>query len=127
MAARRPQGARRALVVALVALLPARGVSDVPQRPSEVSGRQLCLELPDCSDADAVNLRSLDDANAGLEVGYDGRGLVGWNGRAADLTPEALALACPARTRSRIISRWNSANTPAICSNARPPETLGTI
>ena len=53
----RPQGARRALVVALVALLPARGVSDVPQRPSEVSGRQLCLELPDCSDADAVNLR----------------------------------------------------------------------
>jgi hypothetical protein len=55
-AARRPQGGRHALVVALVALS-AHGVSDVPQRPSEVSGRQLCLELLDGPNADAVNLR----------------------------------------------------------------------
>ena len=43
---------------------------------------QLGLKLLDSPDADAVKLRELDDANAGLEVGDDGRSLVGWNGRA---------------------------------------------
>ena len=31
-----------------------------------------------------VKFRQFVDANAGLEIGDDGRGLVGWNGRAAE-------------------------------------------
>src|ERR1700722_20866778 len=52
--------------------------------PCSALSRESPLELLDCPDADAVKLRELDDANAGLEIGDDGRGLVGWNGRAAE-------------------------------------------
>jgi hypothetical protein len=89
--------------------------------PCSALSRESPLELLDGPDADAVKLRELDDANAGLEIGDDGRGLVGWNVGRPNRTPQARARACPARTRSRIISRSNSANTPAICSSAFPP------
>ena len=59
--------------------------SPTAHRPRLVALRgQLGLKLLDGPDADAVKLRELDDANAGLEIGDDGRGLVGWNGRAAE-------------------------------------------
>ena len=60
-------------------------VDKPPHRPRLVALRgQLRLKLLDGSDADAVKLRELDDANAGLEVGDDGRSLGGRNGRAAE-------------------------------------------
>jgi hypothetical protein len=52
--------------------------------PCSALSRESPLKLLDGSDADAVKLRELDDANAGLEIGDDGRDLVGWNGRAAE-------------------------------------------
>jgi hypothetical protein len=74
-------------------------VDKTPHRPRLVALRgQLGLKLLDGSDADAVKLRELDDANAGLEIGDDGRGLVGWNGRAAE--PHAAGARKPGRSTS---------------------------
>ena len=55
--------------------------------PCSALSRESPLELLDGPDADAVKLRELDDANAGLEIGDDGRGLVGWNGGATEANP----------------------------------------
>jgi hypothetical protein len=66
--------------------------------PCSALSRESPLKLLDGSDTDAVKLRELDDANAGLEIGDDGRGLVGWNGRAAE--PHAAGARKPGRSTS---------------------------
>jgi hypothetical protein len=96
--------------------------------PCSALSRESPLELLDGSDADAVKLRELDDANAGLEIGDDGRGLVGWNGRAAEPhaagTGASLAVATSASdrpTRSTLHAATTSNFRRALCARVSPP------
>ena len=56
---------------------------------------QLRLELLDRPNADAMELRKLDDAYALPEIGDNGGSLVGWNGRAAEPNPGSTGTSLP--------------------------------
>jgi hypothetical protein len=84
-------------------------------RPAESSSAKPAVDALDRSDTHAQGRGNLAETKPLLlEGGLDGPfGFSGMGGRPSVL-PFALALASPARTRSWIIARSNSANTPSI-------------
>ena len=77
-------------------------------------GRQLTADALHRAAANAMQLPGLQHADAARQRGPDGRLDGGAVFRRPSIVPSLLALAKPARTRSWIIARSNSATTPII-------------